>query len=95
MVKFMRERILKIFNDWDPVGIKPLTPDDEYIVEVNEIESAILKDMNISKKSLSEIISTIFIKNFGKDVFVSSSKDVEKIASKILASCKEIKDNKR
>ena len=91
----MRNVICKIINEWDPVGIKPLTPDDEYIVEVNEIESAILKDMNISEKSLSEIIGTIFIKNFGKDVFVSSSKDVEKIASKILASCKEIKDNKK
>ena len=91
----MRNIICKIINEWDPVGIKSLTPDDEYIVEVNEIESAILKDMNISEKSLSEIISTIFIKNFGKDVFVSSSKDVEKIASKILASCKDIKDNKK
>lgn len=91
----MRNIICKIINEWDPVGIKPLTPDDEYIVEVSEIESVISKDMNISEKSLSEIISTIFIKNFGKEVFVSSSKDVEKIALKILASCKEFKDNKK
>jgi len=88
----MKDIICKIINEWDPVGIKAITPDDEYDFEVSQIESAIANDENITEKVLTEIINNIFVEKFGSDVFVANKKDIGKIASKIIACYKEIKE---
>lgn len=87
----MKEIIASIINEWDPIGIKIITPDDEYDLESSQIESAILKKSDITEKELAEVIKNVFDASFD-GVFVANKKDIEKIASKILASCKEVKE---
>lgn len=88
----MKEIITSIINEWDPVGIKAITPDDEYDFESGVIESAIAKNADITEKGLAEVIKSVFVENFGEDVFTANKKDVEKIASKILTSCRAVKE---
>ena len=87
----MKNYISKIINEWDPVGIKTITPDDEYEWETSQIEAAIMQNANITEKELAEVIKNIFDVAFD-GVFGVSKKEIDKIASKILTSCKEVKE---
>lgn len=87
----MKEIITSIINEWDPVGIKAITPDDEYEWESSQIEAAIMQNANITEKELAEVIKNIFDVAFD-GVLGVSKKEIDKIASKILTSCKEVKE---
>ena len=87
----MKEIIASIINNWDPIGIKTITPDDEYEWETSQIEAAILENPNITEKELAEVIKNILDATFD-GVFMVNKRDIDKIASKILTSCKEVKE---
>ena len=87
----MKEIIASIINEWDPIGIKTITPDDEYDLESSQIESAILENANITEKELAEVIKNVFDVSFDS-VFAASKKEIDKISSKILTACKQAKE---
>ena len=87
----MKEIISSIINNWDPIGIKTITPDDEYEWETSQIEAAILEKPNITEKELAEVIKNILDATFD-GVFMVNKRDIDKIASKILTACKEVKE---
>ncbi|WP_227938175.1 DUF1871 family protein [Alkalihalobacillus deserti] len=54
--------IKKIVNDWDPIGLLPSAPDDEYEFEVAKIVTLLNKADSV--ESLADGIATIFTKSF-------------------------------
>ena len=40
----------KIINDWDPVGLLPSAPEDEYELEIARIFSLLSKAASVKKK---------------------------------------------
>ena len=69
-------------SNWDPMNLLDISPDDEYSVEVKEIEEKIHED--IDAEELTEIIYNIFVNNFG-ETFKLSKLDCMKVAIEILA----------
>lgn len=55
------EFIKDIINEWDPIGLFPMAPKDEYEDEINQI-TMMLQDRDLS-------IEKIFTKSFGEDLF--------------------------
>lgn len=83
----MKDEILKIINEWDPIGIKNVTPDDEYSYEVEDICVFFNKNKNIDVNALKEKIDEIFIKWFGADIY-SGQDSSEQVAKKIIDTLK-------
>ena len=75
--------ILLLINEWDPIGLFPMAPLDEYMPEVVEI-SKILDSSKISKEKLGQEINMIFLRKFGCDVYVEDIRKCIEIAQKIL-----------
>ena len=63
------DRIEQIINEWDPIGLFPMAPKDEYVEEEKKIVEYIEKWPNITEKKLADRINEIFIEAFGKDVY--------------------------
>ena len=80
----MRNFILKVISDWDPNGLKNITPKDEYLSEAIEIENILSANKNITAEELSKRIKDIFVKNFDCEVFSLEIKEIMPIAEKIL-----------
>lgn len=78
------ESVREIINDWDPIGLFPMAPDDEYEYEIKKIYEYILDNVNIGKKELASYISSTFIELFGIDSFTASDIDCLSIAEQIL-----------
>lgn len=87
----MKNYISKIINEWDPVGIKTITPDDEYDWETSQIEAVIMQNPNITEKELAEVIKNILDATFD-GLSVVNKKEIDKIASKILSARIEVKE---
>ncbi|MBR1930911.1 MAG: DUF1871 family protein [Lachnospiraceae bacterium] len=73
-----------IINKWDPVGLFPMAPDDEYEKEIKRIGDYINATEEICAKELAEYISQIFSAAFGKDVFLDNDEECMGIAENIL-----------
>ena len=80
----MLDKIRFIINEWDPLGIFPYVPADEYNLEIVEILEFLEKSKDISVTSLGNQIYIIFLKTLGKDVFNKSIKECIEVAQKIL-----------
>ena len=80
----MRNYILKIISDWDPIGLANIAPKDEYLSEAIEIENILNVNKSISAEELSKSIKDIFVKNFDCKVFSLNARDIIPIAEKIL-----------
>lgn len=80
----MNQKILEIINEWDPIGLFPLAPKDEYIREIEIIENIISKKPEISTKQLAYELHSMFIERFGNEVYVHGIGDCEEIAKTIL-----------
>ncbi len=80
----MTEIINTIVDEWDPLGLLPFAPKDEYRDESVLIYKAYLKTQSIH--DLAQEIYGIFLKRFGKDVFTQSIDDCVKIAKLIVES---------
>jgi len=76
--------LTQIINEWDPIGLRSITPDDEYNEEIQEIKSFLLKNKNINTDMLGLKIYDIFLQSFNQDVFTCSITECKLIALKIL-----------
>ena len=77
-----RTIVEEIINNWDPIGLFPFSPKDEYSSELDSI-SKFLKG-NSDNELLANHIYEIFVRNFGEDVFEKSKADCALIAKKLM-----------
>ncbi len=80
----MLKKINEIIDRWDPMGLFPFAPKDEYTDESMLIEKALAKTANA--RSLGEEIRRIFIYSFGEEDFTHSIDECVEIARSILQS---------
>lgn len=79
--------IKAIINHWDPIGLFPYAPEDEYDCEIKEIIcffNEFDRVGDISEYDLGRKIKKIFSDSFGNDVFCGSDEDCLKVAREIL-----------
>lgn len=60
----------RIINLWDPIGLFPMAPEDEYECESKKIYDFICSQENIKAKNLGLFIEKVFSDAFGSDIFV-------------------------
>jgi hypothetical protein len=80
----MLKRINEIIDRWDPMGLFPFAPKDEYTDESFLIEKALAKA--VDERLLGEEIQRIFINSFGKENFTKSVDECVEIARFIIQS---------
>lgn len=79
--------IKKIINEWDPINLLNISPEDEYEMEIREIRNkALVKDITIEKLSIS--IKNIF-ENYFLDEYISKSEIEYEISARILEKKKK------
>lgn len=79
----MRKDILEdIINRWDPIGLFPDAPDNEYAREINIIYKYI-EENEIVKESLAIYIHSVFTQSFGTDLFTDSIEQCMRISERI------------
>lgn len=78
--------IKKVIDDWDPIDLLPYAPNDEYSLEIAEIENLLSSCDNAAE--LSSGIHKVFLKSFGCEVFKCSEYECYKIAEKLLSAIK-------
>lgn len=62
--------IRDIINEWDPIDLFPMAPENEYEDEIAQI-CDLLNGKGLSIERIQKSIEKIFIKSFGEDVFFS------------------------
>ncbi|RXI96760.1 DUF1871 family protein [Anaerobacillus alkaliphilus] len=83
-------KLVKEFvNDWDPIGLLPAAPDDEYEFEIARIVTLLRQAK--SPEALATGIASIFTKAFGQDF---GKEDCLQVAKKIMGET-TISDRKR
>lgn len=80
----MLKKINEIIDRWDPMGLFPFAPKDEYTDESILIEKALAK--TVDARLLGEEIQRIFINSFGKEDFAKSIDECVEIARSIIQS---------
>lgn len=60
--------VRNIINEWDPIHLFPMAPEDEYEDEIAQIYY-LLRKGKMSIESIEEGIEKIFVKSFGKELF--------------------------
>lgn len=81
----MKQHITQIINEWDPIDLFPMAPENEYIREIEIVENIIIENSNLSIRELGYQIQKVFLDRFGSDVYTQNINDCFKIAEKILA----------
>jgi len=79
----MKDIIMTIINDWDPIELFPMAPADEYISEIEKIQEVLKLNNYITIEQLASEINNIFLRTFGDDVYTKNLDECKKIASKI------------
>lgn len=82
------EKITEIINDWDPIGLFPMAPKDEYVNEIKKIYEYVYSNQNLQTKALGEEINKIFLKTFGADIYDENLEQCILVAERILKSGK-------
>ncbi len=78
--------IKDIINEWDPIGLLPYCPEDEYQLEISDI-TYFLKQTK-DENELGEYICSVFTKAFGNDTFQRPVSECRLIAKMILKTIK-------
>lgn len=73
----------RIINTWDPIGLFPYSPVDEYHDEIDHIKCILATATNATE--LSEGIYSIFVDSFGTGIFKKSKGECKEIAQRLLA----------
>lgn len=86
--------IRDIINEWDPIGLFPMAPEDEYEKEIAEIHN-LLTEEKMSLERIEEGIEKIFIKAFGEDLFYAftSKEKCKEVARKLIFNRSEEKSS--
>ena len=80
----MLDNITEIINEWDPIGLFPLAPEDEYECEIKKIYDYIRLDQNMTVDVLARKINEIFLQAFDEEVYNENMKQCMLAAKKIL-----------
>ncbi|AGF55477.1 hypothetical protein B0P06_000427 [Clostridium saccharoperbutylacetonicum] len=80
----MKDIIMTIINDWDPIGLFPMAPTDEYISEIEKIQEVLKSNNYMTIGQLAFEINNIFLKTFGDEVYTKSLNECKKIAAEII-----------
>lgn len=82
-----KDSIRIIINQWDPMNFFPSAPDDEYSMEIDSIIRFFSSRKDISERSLSLAIQSIFFEAFDDDYFLSEKGEqaIQKVSNKILS----------
>lgn len=78
----MENEVTVIINEWDPIGLFPGAPLDEYYDEIQQI--LLFLDTNKTVEELSKRIKDIFENSFNSTVFDKSENECNEIAKKIM-----------
>jgi hypothetical protein len=78
------KKIEEIINEWDPIGLFPLAPKDEYKFEIEEIYNYLMKHNHPEEDELAAYIKMVFTKSFDADIFDNPLEECVKIAGKII-----------
>ena len=78
------ERITQIINDWEPSGLFPRAPKDEYGNEIKRIEEFVCANYNLQVHTLAQEINKIFVETFGTDVYYEDLEQCTIIAKRLL-----------
>lgn len=76
--------IAEIVNQWDPIGLFPLCPRDEYSPEIVKIQNVM--HAGISKENLGKAIFQIFSSAFDES-FTKSEQECIAIANNMIRNC--------
>ena len=80
----MIEKVTQVINEWDPLGLFPYAPKDEYDLEIKELVKFLENCENCSVDYLGNIIYKLFSSTLGDDIFIQSLEECIEIAKKIL-----------
>lgn len=80
----MKNGIIEIIDEWDPIGLYPAAPENEYEPEIKDIIKFIETKENITTKTLAVEIDRIFKTWFGSDIYVENHKKSLEVAKKIM-----------
>jgi len=80
----MKEKIMEIINDWDPIDLIPPAPLDEYSDEVEDIYEYISRNACVSCEELAQKISMVFERTFTADLFKKDISECKEVAQRIL-----------
>lgn len=80
------DNIRKIINTWDPIGLFPMAPKDEYAGEIKKIYDIICSNHEQDIQLLANAINDMFIKSFGEDVYHSDMEKCMQIAESLVHS---------
>ena len=75
---------MEIINEWDPIDLFPMAPRDEYVEEVKLIYEYLCATPEIQRMQLAEKINEIFVKRFGRDVYVDDINQCIIVADQII-----------
>ena len=78
------KKLIQIINSWDPIGLFPMAPENEYYSEINKIYEYLSVNHDIESEDLAKTINTIFIKAFGVDVYEENLERCKIVAKEIL-----------
>ncbi len=81
----MTEVVKGVINAFDPIGVLPYAPDDEYEVEIALIVEFIEENRNVNKVDLGKFIYNVFIKALTESAFLNTGEDCVNVAKLILA----------
>lgn len=73
------EKLVEIINEWDPMNLFPMAPEDEYIDEIEEIYNYIHSEQEISSDILAKKLDGIFRKAFSVDNVYGCKETAQKI----------------
>lgn len=67
---------------WDPVGLFPFAPIDEYNIEIENVINQIKEQDSLSAQIISKIICLIYNESFG-DIFCSTEEECMWVAERV------------
>lgn len=67
--KIMYDKVEKIINEWDPIDLFPMAPEDEYSQEIKQVVNVLKKKERLSAENLANTLKLIFVESFGDDMF--------------------------
>lgn len=83
MNNITKEVLREVINEWDPIDLLSIAPEDEYDPEINEILK-IVTGIEVDTEQLAIILQEVFIQYFNEDLFNKGLSECEMIANKIL-----------
>ncbi len=84
------DKVLEIINEWDPIGLFPLAPKNEYASYAIEISEFISTNQSVTSYELSLFIDEMFITSFGDAYNSFNTVNSSIISNKILETNKPI-----